>query len=68
MLKQLYDHIRETGAAFAIVPSMKETPYMTDDAFEYGARPEHLNHFVNESIAGKIMKAMTGRLSETEEE
>ena len=61
MLKQLYDHIRETGAAFAIVPSMKETPYMTDDAFEYGARPEHLNHFVNESIARKIMAAMTGQ-------
>ena len=58
MLKRMYEYIRKTNKAAAIVPAWQEVPYMTDDGFEYGARPEHLNHFVNEAIAGKIMAAI----------
>ena len=58
VLKSLYDHVREAHPEIVVVPACACQDYFTDEAYEYGAVPQHLNDIVNQRIAQLIEEAV----------
>ncbi len=54
LLKIKYDYIKERYPEIVWVEASKEALYFTDEEYEYGAVPEHLNEVVNKQIARHI--------------
>ena len=54
VLKTLYDHVRDEQFASVVIPAYSCEDYFTDEAYEYGAVPQHLNDIVNQRIAQLI--------------
>ena len=58
VLKSLYDHVREMHPDTVVIPAYACQHYFTDEAYEYGAVPQHLNDIVNQRIAQQIEGAI----------
>ena len=58
VLKWMYDFVRDAYPEILIVPACSCQDYFTDEAYEYGAVPQHLNDIVNQRIARMIEEAM----------
>lgn len=54
LLKRKYDYIKNKYKDISWVEAFPSELYFTDDEYEYGAVPEHLNEIVNKHIAKKI--------------
>lgn len=57
-LEAFYSHARAVLPDAVFVPAYQCDWYFTDEAFEYGAVPQHLNDIVNERIAIRIWEAV----------
>ena len=58
VLKSMYDYVRKTNPETVLVPAFSCQHYFTDEAYEYGAVPQHLNDIVNRYIAQMIEEAV----------
>ena len=54
ILSQYYGYIREYYPDITIVQVADLPEYFTDENYDYGAVPQHLNEIVNQKIAGII--------------
>lgn len=54
VLNEYYGYIREHYPEIAVLPVQELPAYFTDEKYEYGALPQHLNEIVNQKIAGMI--------------
>ena len=57
-LKHKYNLIKSIYPEIRVVEAYKEQFYFTDDEYEYGVYPEHLNEIVNKRIANVIEKKL----------
>lgn len=57
-LEKLYAHVRAACPQAVVVPAYTCDDYFTDEAYEYGAVPQHLNDIVNQRIAKLIEEAV----------
>lgn len=53
-LKKLYAHVKKSHPEITVVEAADLPFYFTDEKYEYGAVPWHLNFPVNRQIAGRI--------------
>ena len=58
VLRCLYGIVREACPAAVVLPAYTCADYFTDEAYEYGAVPSHLNEIVNQRIAEELWKAV----------
>ena len=58
LLAKLYAHVRKSYPAIKMIPAYECEDYFTDEAYEYGAVPQHLNDIVNQRIAQMIEEAV----------
>lgn len=58
VLRRLYGIVREACPDAMVVPTYACADYFTDEAYEYGAVPSHLNEIVNQRIAEEVWKAV----------
>ena len=61
IMKRYYDHIRENYPDVLMIETGDLPLYFTDEKYEYGAIPSHLNEIVNKQIAKRIAKKLTGK-------
>lgn len=54
ILKKYYDFFKENFKEVKCIEAYKCDYYFTDEKYEYGAVPSHLNEVVNKNIASKI--------------
>ncbi len=57
VLREYYDFIR-TDPRITVVPAADLKEYFTDENYEYGAVPSHLNEIVNRKIAERIRQIL----------
>ena len=57
-LKKYYDILIECMPHALVVETEECTPYITDEMYEYGALPSHLNEVVNRKIARVVERAL----------
>lgn len=53
-LAKMYEHVRSACDDIVCIPAYECADYFTDEAYEYGAVPQHLNDIVNQRIAKMI--------------
>ena len=58
VLAKMYAYVRESYPKIRVIPAHKCENYFTDEAYEYGAVPQHLNDIVNQHIAHMIEEAV----------
>lgn len=58
VLAQMYAFARQALPDAIVVPAYQCADYFTDEAYEYGAVPSHLNEIVNQRIAEAIEEAV----------
>ena len=58
ILKTYYDYIRECYPNILIIDAYNDEQYVTDNQYEYGCYPFHLNEWANIRIAEKIQSQM----------
>ena len=58
ILKRYYDHIRYRFDTVKMVKTDDLKYYFTDERYEYGAVPSHLNEIVNQEIAERLMEIL----------
>ena len=54
VLRQYYSFLKATLPEALVISSSKDDLYFTDEKYEYGAIPSHLNEIENQKIAKKI--------------
>ncbi len=58
VLQQYYSCLKELLPDAAVVSPSEDDLYFTDEKYEYGAIPSHLNEIENQKIAAKIEEAL----------
>lgn len=58
VLEKYYRFLEEKFPEIKMVDCTEDSLYFTDEEFEYGAVPSHLNDLVNRKIAGKIEEGL----------
>lgn len=58
VLRQYYNYLKEILPEAPVISSSKDDLYFTDEKYEYGAIPSHLNEIENQKIAETIQEAL----------
>lgn len=58
VLRQYYSFLKATLPEALVISSSKDDLYFTDEKYEYGAIPSHLNEIENQKIAETIQEAL----------
>ena len=58
LLKEYYQELKGLIPDAVLIPAFREKMYFTDEMYEYGAVPQHLNEPVNRRIARRIEDAL----------
>ena len=58
ILRQYYSFLKEILPEAPVISPSKDDLYFTDEKYEYGAIPSHLNEIENQKIAKKIEKVL----------
>ncbi len=58
LLKKYYDYLEGLCPEAVIIRPSGDSLYFTDDQYEYGAIPSHLNEVMNQRIAGMIQAVL----------
>ena len=58
ILRDYYQYIKERYPQITVVDAYKDEQYVTDDKYEYGCYPYHLNELANMRIAKKVQKIL----------
>ena len=61
ILRGYYQYIKERYPQITFVDAYKDEQYVTDDKYEYGCYPYHLNEMANLRIAKKVQKILDER-------
>ncbi len=68
ILDDCYCYIEENHPEIPVMETADLPEYFTDRNYEYGALPQHLNEIVNQKIAGRIHRLLSGNHAEYKEE
>ena len=68
ILDGYYRYIEENHPEIPVMETTDLQEYFTDRNYEYGALPQHLNEIVNQKIAGRIHRLLSGKHAEYKEE
>ncbi len=66
ILRGRYERLRAVLPDALFIPAWREENYFTDEKYEYGAVPSHLNEIVNEAVARRIESALHAKWEEAE--
>ncbi len=58
ILKQYYEYLKQVLPEATVITPTGDELYFTDEKYEYGAIPSHLNELENQQIAEKIEEAL----------
>ena len=68
ILDGYYRYIEKNHPEIPVISTADLPEYFTDEGYEYGALPQHLNEIVNQKIAGRIQHQLSAERTDIHKE